>query len=82
MPAIPADVEGYLSTLIQQCWNKVPEVFPAALSFVLISQYILAESAVVCGGSRGPEFEDPSSRYASCDQVCKEKITIHAVYYP
>ena len=67
MPAIPADVEGYLSTLIQQCWNEVPEVciFPAA-SLVLSSHYILAESAVVCGGSRGPEFEDPYSRY-----ICK-----------
>ena len=30
MPAIPAEVEGYLSQLIQQCWNMDPEVLPAA----------------------------------------------------
>ena len=30
MPAIPAAVEGYLSQLIQQCWNMDPEVLRAA----------------------------------------------------
>ena len=26
MPAIPAAVEGYLSELIEQCWNMDPDV--------------------------------------------------------
>ena len=48
MPPIPECVEGYLSTLIQSCWDKEPKVGTSLSRYVYSSCFIAALVYVAC----------------------------------
>ena len=62
-PDIPADVEGFLTKLIQQCWNDDPEVYTAnSLIMCILNSLgtVTVGATIICGESKG--LEASSSR--------------------